>query len=153
MRRHRSPTVFWMTTRGHCLQFPQLRENRCFQKPKTCNRQITKTIHLHWGALCQESPRKSCRQSSYRRCERQCEWSPSCRRSASYLWRLLWPSDYRDPSDGQTGVILRVLLQDILWPNKGVILARSRGEVPEGVEDCTQPKKALYWVNNHLHTQ
>lgn len=138
------PRSFLNDHQGALPAVSTARENDHVQQTKTYNRQITKTIHLNWGTLCQKSLRKSCQHSSYRRCERQWEWSPSCRRSASYLWSLLWPSDYRDPSDGQTGVIIRMLLQDILWPNKGAILAQNRGEVPEG-DPCNipLPKKFL----------
>ena len=59
----------------------------------------------------------------------------------SYLWSLLWPSDYGDPSDGQTGVILRVLLQDILWSSKGARLAQGIGDVSEGSGGWPLPSK------------
>lgn len=67
------------------------------------------------GALSQKAPGKDAK--IHRRCKRQWENGlPQCEQSASYLWSLLWPTDHRDTSDGQIGVVICVFLQDVLWP-------------------------------------
>lgn len=92
----------------------------------------TSQNNLNWDALSRKFPLERCRHSPYKRWERPRRQSPSCGQPASYLWSLLWPSDYGDPGDSQTGVVFRVLLQDILWPNKGAVLAQGRGKVFQG---------------------
>lgn len=104
-------------------------------------KKITSTIHIDSEASPWSSPWKAADIHRTGDVKKQWIWSPSCGWSVSYLWSLLWPSDYGDPSDGQTGVILRVLLQDILWSSKGAILAQGTGDVSEGSGGWPLPSK------------
>lgn len=116
------------------------REGNSFQKPKTLHQN-----HRN-GVPCSRSPhRKRCLHSPHKGCDRLRKQSADCRRPASYLWSLLWPSDHRDPSDGQTGVVIRMFLQDILWPNKGAILAQGGGggDLWRGLEARPNPATKL----------
>lgn len=117
------------------------REGNSFQKPKTLHQNHRNRVP------CSRSPhRKRCLHSPHRRCDRLRKQSADCRRPASYLWSLLWPSDHRDPSDGQTGVVIRMFLQDILWPNKGAILAQGGGgggDLWRGLEARPNPAMKL----------
>lgn len=120
-----------------------------FENQNTCNEQTTKTIFT--GVPSPRNPSWKCQHSPYR-CERPWKWSPSVGQPASYLWSLLWPGDYGDPSDGQSGVVVSVLLQDILWPNKGAILAQGRGEdLWRGLEATPKPVRNTLRALHKVH--
>lgn len=135
---------------GALLAVSAARENDPPWKNKNLQgKKITSTIHLDSEASPWSSPWKAADIHLTGDVKKQWIRALSCGWSVSYLWRLLWPSDYGDPSDGQAGVILRVLLQYVLWSSKGARLAQGTGEVSEGSGGWPSPSKGQSSLQLH----